>query len=203
MNSHNVSTPVFGAVIWIFLISLLVPAASVAQENVQRGNAAAGAQSWANNCSRCHNMRDPQDLRDDQWITSVSHMRVRAGLTGKQARDILAFLQDSNTRVSAEPVKFGEKASADVAASSGEEIYNQTCVACHGSNGKGTVPGTPNLNEPDGPLAQPDDVLLRHITKGFKSPGSPMAMPPKGGNPALTDADIRTVLNYLRQRFGQ
>jgi len=57
---------------------------------------ARGAQTWADNCARCHNMRDPKELRDDQWRTVVSHMRVRGGLTGEEARDVLAFLQGSN-----------------------------------------------------------------------------------------------------------
>ena len=29
-----------------------------------------------------------------------------------------------------------------------------------------------------------------------------MAMPSKGGNPALTEEDIRAVLAYLRTEFG-
>lgn len=29
-----------------------------------------------------------------------------------------------------------------------------------------------------------------------------MAMPPKGGNPALTEGEIRAVLAYIRSRFG-
>jgi len=57
---------------------------------------ARGAQAWANNCVRCHNMRDPKELRDDQWRAAIGHMRVRAGLTGQEARDILVFLQGSN-----------------------------------------------------------------------------------------------------------
>jgi cytochrome c1 len=57
---------------------------------------ARGAQTWANTCARCHNMRDPKELRDDQWRTAVAHMRVRAGLTGQEARDVLVFLQGSN-----------------------------------------------------------------------------------------------------------
>jgi len=57
---------------------------------------ARGAQTWADNCARCHNMRDPKELRDDQWRTAIAHMRVRAGLTGEEARDILVFLQGSN-----------------------------------------------------------------------------------------------------------
>ncbi|NOX52072.1 MAG: cytochrome c [Gammaproteobacteria bacterium] len=55
-----------------------------------------GAKTWANTCARCHNMRDPRELRDDQWQGVVAHMRVRANLTGKEARDVLLFLQQSN-----------------------------------------------------------------------------------------------------------
>lgn len=57
---------------------------------------ARGAQTWANTCARCHNMRDPKELRDDQWRAAMAHMRVRAGLTGQEMRDVLAFLQGSN-----------------------------------------------------------------------------------------------------------
>lgn len=55
-----------------------------------------GAQSWADNCARCHNMRDPAEFRDDIWEPTVLHMRIRAGLTGQEVRDITAFLQKSN-----------------------------------------------------------------------------------------------------------
>ena len=57
---------------------------------------ARGAQTWANTCAGCHNMRDPKELRDDQWRVAIAHMRVRAGLTGQEARDVLVFLQGSN-----------------------------------------------------------------------------------------------------------
>lgn len=57
---------------------------------------ARGAKTWANNCARCHNMRDPKELRDDQWRAAMAHMRVRAGLTGQEMRDVLTFLQESN-----------------------------------------------------------------------------------------------------------
>ncbi len=55
-----------------------------------------GATTWANTCARCHNMRDPKSLRDDQWRAAMAHMRVRAHLTQKEAEDVLAFLQQSN-----------------------------------------------------------------------------------------------------------
>jgi len=65
-------------------------------EEKQAGDFARGAMQWVENCGRCHNVRDPKELRDDQWITTVYHMRIRAGLTGQQTRDILTFLQESN-----------------------------------------------------------------------------------------------------------
>lgn len=60
------------------------------------GRFARGAKAWVNNCASCHNLRPAQDLRDDQWRVVVAHMRVRADLTGQEARDILKFLQQSN-----------------------------------------------------------------------------------------------------------
>lgn len=63
-----------------------------------KGDFVKGAAIWADACVRCHNMRDPQELNDDQWKSVVSHMRLRAGLTGQDARDVLAFLQQSNNK---------------------------------------------------------------------------------------------------------
>ncbi|GIX17470.1 MAG: hypothetical protein KatS3mg119_1656 [Rhodothalassiaceae bacterium] len=85
----------------------------------------------------------------------------------------------------------------------GARVYKTTCIACHGAKGDGVVPGTPDFTDPKGPLAQDDAVLFDHIKNGFQSPGSMMAMPPKGGNPSLSDDDIRAVIAYLRATFGR
>lgn len=53
----------------------------------------AGAQLWAENCSRCHNLRPPESFSDAQWATIVHHMRFRANLTGVEARKVTEFLQ--------------------------------------------------------------------------------------------------------------
>lgn len=175
----------------------------LAADYPEAGNTVKGANVWAENCSRCHNARDPKDLRDDQWITSVFHMRVRAGLTGQQTRDVLTFLQKSNSTRRAEPVGLTAPDDSSVSTMSGGEIYGQTCVACHGANGKGTVPGSPDFKRADGVLSQPDKLLFQHVKNGFQTPGSPMGMPPKGGNMSLNDADIRGVVDYLRSQFGR
>lgn len=83
----------------------------------------------------------------------------------------------------------------------GEALYKETCMACHGAGGAGSLPGVPDLTKASGSLAKPDAALFKNIKEGFQSPGSPMAMPPKGGNPALTDEDIRIVIQYMRSAF--
>lgn len=84
----------------ITTIALVVPLAAglaaAAEPQPDPVAFARGARAWAEQCARCHNMRDPRELRDDQWRAVVTHMRVRAGLTGEQARDILRFLTESN-----------------------------------------------------------------------------------------------------------
>jgi cytochrome c5 len=167
------------------------------------GDISRGATSWSQNCNRCHEMRDPMEFRDDLWKPIVTHMRVRAGLTGQQQRDILAFLQASNNPL---PVKVSVRSTPEPTARealSGKEIYSQTCIACHGATGTGGMPGVPDFTAADGPLSKTDDILIQHIVEGFKSPGSPMAMPAKGGNPNLSETDVREVLGYLRESFGQ
>ena len=67
------------------------------------------------------------------------------------------------------------------AVAAGKAVYSQTCFACHGANGKGVIPGVADLTDAKGALA----------------------MPPLGGNPALTEADVKAVLAYLRAEFGQ
>lgn len=84
----------------------------------------------------------------------------------------------------------------------GKKIYDQTCVVCHGQNGKGALPGVTDFTRKDGPLSKSYKVLFQHTKQGFQSPGSPMAMPPKGGNPNLTDKDLHQVLDYIRKTYS-
>ncbi len=83
----------------------------------------------------------------------------------------------------------------------GREIYNGTCVACHGDDGTGAVPGAPDFTQQLGPLFQSDAVLMAHIELGLDHMHSLIAMPPKGGDESLTMEDIMNVLEYLHMRF--
>jgi len=52
-----------------------------------------GAQLWADNCTRCHYVRSSESYSDAQWAAIMHHMRLRADLTGEEARKITEFLQ--------------------------------------------------------------------------------------------------------------
>ena len=54
-----------------------------------------GAQLWADNCVRCHNIRSPGSLSPVQWEVAMMHMRVRANLTPEEHKKILEFLKGS------------------------------------------------------------------------------------------------------------
>jgi len=83
----------------------------------------------------------------------------------------------------------------------GREKYEETCVACHGENGKPTIPGLPDFTSRSGPLKQGNSVLLKSIVEGVDRPGADIAMPPLGGNPDLTEDDVRDILSYIRKNF--
>jgi len=57
---------------------------------------ARGAKAWPYVCNRCHVLRDPKEINDEDWTVSVTHMRIRANIPGQLARDIAAFLRASN-----------------------------------------------------------------------------------------------------------
>ncbi len=85
----------------------------------------------------------------------------------------------------------------------GESLYNTTCVACHGSSGKGQVPGVPDLRGSDSRLKQKSiETLLHNVDEGYQSPGSMLAMPARGGNPGLSEQDLVDILGYMRQHFA-
>lgn len=195
---------------WLVLSMIGVQLASTMvmaeQFPIKSGNAALGATQWANYCERCHNMRDPTEFEPEFWRPIITHMRLRAGLNGEETRNILAFLQgtaaDTNQtfRATRAPPGSGSETAESL---SGESVYQTNCVACHGTDGTGVIPGTPNFASAKSPLAtKTKDELLQSILNGFQSKGSSTAMPAKGGNPALSEQEIRGALDYLLATFS-
>lgn len=197
----GLSFPLFK--ILLFLLTGFITLACFAQDYLAGSDFVRGSKVWAENCSRCHNMRNAAELRDDQWVTSAFHMRVRAGLTGQETRDVLTYLQISNVKIKEITTrKETLHVMAVPAATSGQVIYEDNCVNCHRADGRGSLPGVPDFTDKRGVLAKGDEELLSNIINGYKSPGSVLFMPPNGGNDELTRANVTVVLDYIKKRFN-
>ena len=88
----------------------------------------------------------------------------------------------------------------DVAA--GEAEYGKLCIACHGPGGEGIEGLGKPFTTSDFLREKNDEEMLEFITTGRPS-GDPLNttgidMPPKGGNPALKDAQIYDIIAYIR-----
>jgi cytochrome c5 len=57
-----------------------------------------GAELYSIHCNRCHPERYPTERTAAQWKTILLHMQVRASIPGKQARQILQYLQENSGR---------------------------------------------------------------------------------------------------------
>ena len=84
----------------------------------------------------------------------------------------------------------------------GEAIYGTVCVACHGTDAGGIEGLGPALAGNEFVAVQSDDDLVGFLTVGRGTDDSAnttgVAMPPRGGNPSLTDDDLYDVVAYLR-----
>jgi disulfide bond formation protein DsbB len=88
------------------------------------------------------------------------------------------------------------------AAPSGADLYKSSCSACHGADAKGIPNIGKDLVGGEFCRTQTEDQLLDFVKKGRTSDDplntTKVAMPPKGGNPALSDSDIRSIIQYVK-----
>ena len=76
----------------------------------------------------------------------------------------------------------------------GTAAYDTACSACHGAG----IAGAPKVGDKAawGPrIAQGKETLYNHALHGFN--GKTGVMPPKGGNTALPDADVKAAVDFM------
>jgi mono/diheme cytochrome c family protein len=94
-------------------------------------------------------------------------------------------------------------ADSETAVVKGERAYAQTCAACHGVNGQGMPNQGANLKISSFIASRTDDQVVDFVKAG-RLPTDPFStmrliMPPNGGNPTLSDAQLHQIVTYLRQ----
>ena len=84
----------------------------------------------------------------------------------------------------------------------GQKVFLGTCATCHGKDAHGLPRLGKGLHYNEFVKSKTDEELV-----GFIKTGRPAAdplnttgvdMPPKGGNPALTDQDLQAVIAFVR-----
>ncbi|MFO1371915.1 MAG: c-type cytochrome [Candidatus Competibacteraceae bacterium] len=78
---------------------------------------------------------------------------------------------------------------------SGQEVFNKVCTACHAAG----VMGAPKVGAKDQwepRFAQGLDTLVNHAVTGIR------AMPAKGGDPSLSEANIKDTVIYMLGESG-
>jgi cytochrome c5 len=117
-------------------------------------------------------------LTDDEIARAVVFMANQSGGKFKEPAAPKAPAQSA----AAAPVKPG--------AADGKAVYDKVCFACHAQS----IAGSPKLGDRAAwapRVKTGSDALVQSVMKGKG------AMPPKGGNPSLSDAEIRAAVDFM------
>lgn len=79
----------------------------------------------------------------------------------------------------------------------GKAIFDHLCTTCHTN----PATGAPDIHDKAAwapRVAEGIPTLVKHAIDGYKGPsGNGAVMPPKGGNPALTDAQVEATVKWM------
>lgn len=110
------------------------------------------------------------------------------------------------TPVPPTPAEQGAPAAQAVAATgnaeNGKTLFATTCAACHGPEGKGVQGLGKDMTTSTFIAGLSDEEMLAFVKTGrpISDPlnTTKVDMPPKGGNPALTDEQLMDIIAFIR-----
>ncbi len=96
----------------------------------------------------------------------------------------------------------GDSAPSPERIATGRELYLTTCAVCHGPDAKGVTLLGKNLHANEFVESLSDAELVAFLAAG-RPAAHPLnerrvAMPPRGGNPSLSDDNLGFIADYLR-----
>lgn len=119
-------------------------------------------------------------LSDDEVARAAAFM---ANSGGAKFKEPAAPKPAASQQAAAAPQQSG-------AAQDGKKVFDSVCTACHTAG----VAGAPKLGDKAAWASRVKtgvDTLVQSALKGKN------AMPPKGGNPSLSDADVRAAVEFM------
>ena len=122
------------------------------------------------------------DLSDLEVERAVVYMANAVGANFKEPAAAQAPAQTAT--------KPAAQSAAVVAAADGKKVYETTCIACHGL-GVANAPRFGDKKAWETHLTHGVDHLYQNALKGLG------AMPPKGGNLTLSDAEVKAAVDYM------
>jgi disulfide bond formation protein DsbB len=100
-----------------------------------------------------------------------------------------------NAAVAAAPAAAGDPAA-------GQQLFATTCAACHGPAGEGVQGLGKDMTQSEFIAGLSDEELIAFINVGRRIDDplntTGVDMPPKGGNPTLTEEKMADIVAYIR-----
>ena len=129
-------------------------------------------------------------LSDDEVARAVAYLADQGGAHFKAPPAKAAPQQNAAVQQNGAPQQRAAQAGAQPSAAAGKKVFDSVCTACHSTG----VAGAPKLGDKAAwaPRIKQGINTLVHSALNGKN-----AMPPKGGNPSLSDADVRAAVEYM------
>ncbi|MCF6092648.1 cytochrome c [Microaerobacter geothermalis] len=171
-----------------------------------------GKKIYGQSCQSCHgqngegnpalgataiNSPDFLKVADEPFLTQLVYGGKKAmpafksQLTPEEIADVAAYIRSWSKE---EPVPRGEN--FNVSIELGEQIYNQSCVGCHGTNGAGG--SAPSLNDQNFLKAASDQYLFTSIADGRRGTAMTSFSIPTQGIQELSEDEIKAVVSFIR-----
>jgi cytochrome c5 len=124
-------------------------------------------------------------------IQQNRHALLGAGSSVAERTKAIGQINAASAETQRQPAQVAAAAPAEV---NGQRIYQSACVACHGAG----IAGAPKVGDTGlwaKRIAKGLDILYASAINGVQ--GNAGVMPAKGGNPALSNAEVKAAVDYI------
>lgn len=141
------------------------------------------------------------DLTDDELKRAIVFMTNQSG--GNFEAPAVGAASDAAASDASGAAS--DTAAAPVAAAGGadgQKVFEGLCMACHAADS--AIPFSPKITHKDdwtARIKQGKETLFKHAIEGYTGPDGGV-MPPKGGNTALTDDEVKAAVTYMVNQSG-